>query len=142
MVTQVPLCTALVYVHRIQGNFSLLGLLLNPFFNYFNSTFLQLVNHNSVLTSQVRRTFRNLDFGGKHDRIFIWDLNEIRKSSYMCSNKQVRTWITDMGFSAKSHKSAKVSLSPQRDYELLEEDHSLSTLLGFRLCIEKTTIHM
>lgn len=82
------------------------------------------------------------NFGKKQDWTFIWDLSEIRESSYMSSNKQVGTWITDMRFSAKPRKSVKVSLSPQRDYELLEEDHSVSTLLSFRFCIQKHTIHV
>lgn len=39
----------------------------------------------------------------------------------MRSNKQVGTWITDMRFPAKMCKSAKVALSPQQDYHLLEK---------------------
>lgn len=42
-----------------------------------------------------------------------------------------------MRFPAKPHKSAKVALKPQRGYLLLEEDHWLSTMPGFGLCIKK-----
>ena len=76
----------------------------------------------------------------KQGRIFNGDLIKIRKSSNMRSNKQARTWITDMRFPAKPHKSAKVALSPQRDYLLLEEDHWVSTMPVFRLCIQKHTV--
>lgn len=78
----------------------------------------------------------------KQDRIFSVNLTENREISNMRSNKQARTWITDMRFPAKPHKSAKVALSPQQDYLLLEEVHWFQQCLVSILCIQKHIVCM